>query len=598
MSDDSLLDQQLDEYRLVSLLGQGGMARVFLGLDVHLRRHVAIKVIDTSFRADSTYVERFEREAQAVAQLQHPHIVTLYRFGESAGQLYMAMQYIEGADLEYLLGSYRADGEYMDLKDIGRIVREVCEALDYAHDRGIIHRDVKPSNVMLDRNGWPYLTDFGLALLVESGTRGEIFGSPHYIAPEQAISSAAAVPQSDLYALGVVLYEMVTNRVPFEAETPLDTAMLHVSEAPPPPRGVRPEIGSALEDVILKAMTKEPEGRYQSGAELAKALDRALRRAPVSAPSPIASLTLTIPERVAIEAGEQSLALAAVAPPPPVPAADLDALEPAGVEVAPVLPNAEAGSPAAPVRIPSLLARIPSLLHVGLALGACVAISVLAGWLWLAGQQDQEEGQRPEVASVTSSAKAVLDTALPRPIATLDGAPTELAAYPIPPVPSQLPLGDSPLAPTVAPVSTPSPTLASSPTVLKEEPVSYDLMLALKGKDGVFVINRGAAPFPLLPLGLGDGAIEGWEWNVALLKPGECVAAWKEKGEPRPPAELVCSVVGEVVRREGDVRFWRGAFEVTYGGRVVGACEKEQDECPVTVQVEGWCNLYLPLMAK
>ena len=194
--------------------------------------------------------------------------------------------------------------------------------------------------------------------------------------------------------------------------------------------------------------------------------------------------------------------------------------------------------------------------------------------------------------------RTVLDTALSCPIATPEGAPAELAAYPIPPVPSQLPLGDSPLAPTVAPVSTPRPTQDSSPTVVKEEPVSYDLLVAQKGKDGVFVINRGAEPFPLLPLGLGDGAIEGWEWNVALLKPGECVAAWKEKGEPRPPAELVCSVVGEVVRREGDDRFWRGAFVVTYDGRVVGACEREQDDCPVTVQVEGWRNLYLPLMVK
>ncbi len=608
MSDDSLIDQQLDEYRLASLLGQGGMARVYLGLDVHLRRYAAIKVIDTPFRADSTYVERFEREAQAVAQLQHPHIVTLYRFGEAAGQLYMAMQYVEGADLGYLLASYQADGEYMEWKDLGRIIREVGEALDYAHGRGVIHRDIKPSNIMLDKSGWSYLADFGLALLVESGTRGEIFGSPNYIAPEQAMSSAAAVPQSDLYALGVVLYEMVTNRLPFEAETPLDVAMLHMSEAPPPPRNLRPGISSALEGVILKAMAKEPEQRYQSGAELADALERALRGVP--APAPISSLSLTIPERVAIEAAEQPLPPlpAAVVPLPPELAAGLIAPEPAGVELAPLppavapsLPKEEAGSLAAPARIPAFLARIPPRLYVGLALGACAVIAVLAGLLWLGGQQDGDGGQRPAAASVTSPAEeAALETVMPYPIATPIGAPTELAAYPIPPAPSSLPPGDTPPALTAAPASTPSPTRASSPTAVKEELVSYDLLLAVKGRDGVFVINRGAEPFPLLPLGLGDGegAIQGGEWNVALLMPGECVAAWKEKGEPRLPVELACSVIGEVVRREGDACFWRDAFQATYDGRVVGTCERKQDECPVTVRLGGWRNVYLPLVLR
>src|SRR5260370_42500091 len=206
MTDDSLLGRQLDEYRLEALLGQGGMARVYRGLDTRLKRHVAIKVIDTPFRADSDYEMRFEREAQAVAQLDHPHIVRLYRYGEADGLLYMAMQYIEGADLGFVLASYRADGDFMRSEDARRIVREVCLALDYAHSRGVIHRDVKPSNIVLDKQGRAILTDFGLSLLTEIGTRGQILGSPHYIAPEQAISSARAVPQSDLYSVGVILY--------------------------------------------------------------------------------------------------------------------------------------------------------------------------------------------------------------------------------------------------------------------------------------------------------------------------------------------------------------------------------------------------------
>ncbi|MEJ2560140.1 MAG: serine/threonine-protein kinase [Anaerolineae bacterium] len=160
---DDLLGKQLDEYHLDALLGQGGMARVYRGLDVHLKRWAAIKVIDARFRADSEYMKRFEREAQAIAQLEHPHIVRLYRYGEANGLLYMAMQYIEGADLDTVLATYREDGELIPPEDASRIAREVCLALDYAHSKGVVHRDVKPSNIMLDKEGNTILTDFGLA---------------------------------------------------------------------------------------------------------------------------------------------------------------------------------------------------------------------------------------------------------------------------------------------------------------------------------------------------------------------------------------------------------------------------------------------------
>ncbi len=307
---EDLIGQQLDEYRLEALLGQGGMARVYRGLDVRLNRWVAIKVIDTPFRTDSDYVTRFEREAQAIAQLEHGHIVRLYRYGEAHGLLYMAMQYVEGADLEAVLSTYRAEGAFIEPEEASRIVREVCQALDYAHNKGVIHRDVKPSNIMLDTEGCVILTDFGLALLTEVGTRGEIFGSPHYIAPEQAISSAGAVPQSDLYAVGIILYEMFTAEVPFEAEKPLDVAMMHIDETPRPPGQLRPEISPELEAVILKALAKEPEDRYPNGAALADALDQALHLAPAAAP---ASSRLSIPQRVANSLADYPL--------PPVPSA-------------------------------------------------------------------------------------------------------------------------------------------------------------------------------------------------------------------------------------------------------------------------------------
>jgi serine/threonine protein kinase len=199
----------------------------------------------------------------------------VYRYGEANGLLYIAMEYIEGADLETVLATYHDDQQFMPPSEVSRIIGPVCLALDYVHSQGVIHRDIKPSNIMLDSQGRPILTDFGLVLL-DYQTRGEIFGTPHYIAPEQVVSSAGAVPQSDLYSLGVILYEIFTGKLPFEADHPYDIAMLHLTEAPPPPRRHRPDLSPELEAVILKTLAKEPEGRYPSGAALAEALEQAL----------------------------------------------------------------------------------------------------------------------------------------------------------------------------------------------------------------------------------------------------------------------------------------------------------------------------------
>lgn len=268
MTEDALIGKQLGEYRLETLLAQGGMARVYRAVDVRLKRYVVVKVIDPPFHNDPDYIMRFEREAQAIARLDHPNIVRLYRFDEQDDWLYMAMQHIQGADLGTVLAGYRADKEFMQPDDVRRIIAEVCSALDYAHQKGVIHRDIKPANILLDQQGRTFLTDFGLALVTDVGTRGEIFGSPHYIAPEQAVSSAKAVPQSDLYAVGVILFEMFTGDVPFNGAEPLDIALLHMSEPPPVPRELRPEINPELEAIILKALAKNPEDRYQTGASL------------------------------------------------------------------------------------------------------------------------------------------------------------------------------------------------------------------------------------------------------------------------------------------------------------------------------------------
>jgi serine/threonine protein kinase len=276
--DDSSLGQQLDEYRLDALLGHGGMARVYRAADVRLHRNVAIKVIDTPFQANQEHLTRFEREAQAIARLNHPNIVEIYRYGEAQGFFYIAMELIDGSDLRSVLALHQKEQTFISPDDANRIVRQVCLALDHLHDQGIIHRDIKPANIMLDKDGNAILTDFGLALLTEIGTQGYIFGTAEYMAPEQVISSTQATPQSDLYAVGIILYQMFTNRLPFTADHPHDVARMQLEEAPPSPRAVNPNLSPQLENVILQALAKKPQDRYPGGAALVKALEQALQQ--------------------------------------------------------------------------------------------------------------------------------------------------------------------------------------------------------------------------------------------------------------------------------------------------------------------------------
>ncbi len=563
MTDDSLIGQQLDEYRIVSLVGHGGMARVYLGLDVRLRRYAAVKVIDTPFRTDVEHAERFEREAQAIAQLQHPHILTLYRYGQTAERLYMAMQYVEGADLRFILHSYQADEEYMEPDDIVRIVREVGQALDYAHAKGVIHRDVKPSNILLDRTGWCYLSDFGLALMVEVGTRGEILGSPYYVAPEQALSSAAARPQSDLYALGVILYEMVTNTLPFEAESPVDVAMMHIHDAPRPPRRLRPDISPQLEAVILRAMAKIPEERFRSGAELADAVEDALKTAPV--PAAEGSVSATLPQRVTLEAAERTL------PPPP-------AAEPGPAELEDEAPGRRRWM------------DIPLALVAGVALGMCVAAVLLAALVWDLRGQDREEVTREPLAALTWPSPSVRahGTATPSP-PLLPSSTAALILTAGAPSPSALPPDETSAVATLTASETPTVTptvptpIPPSPTAVPVQDATYSLLIVIRGGDGIFVTNQGDGPLPLAPLALGRGAVQGTEWGVPLLYPADCVVVWKDtRDEPEQPHWLDCRAVGEVLIRGGKDRFWRTAFDVTYDGADVGSCGRNQDECAIT----------------
>jgi serine/threonine protein kinase len=257
------------------------MAQVYQGWDTRLERVVAIKVIDARFRKRPNYAARFLREARAVATWRHPHVVQVYYADEEAGLLYFVMEYIDGQDLGQILSQHTETETLMRQDDVLDLGRAIASALDYAHGKGIIHRDLKPSNVMVAKDGRIVLTDFGLALHVDQGTLGETFGSAHYIAPEQAESSANAVPQSDLYSLAVILYELLTGRIPFDDPSSLAVAIKHITEPPPPPRQINPQLSQQTEEVILKALSKAPSDRYASGHELVAALEQALRPGPI-----------------------------------------------------------------------------------------------------------------------------------------------------------------------------------------------------------------------------------------------------------------------------------------------------------------------------
>ena len=277
---DPLIGKVLGDYTIVELLGRGGMARVYRGYDGKLNRYAAVKVIDTEIENEELREEfqaRFAREARAIARLQHPYIVGVYQFDQLWDLNFMAMQFIEGEDLRYILEDLHERNGLLPDAEVLTIMRDIASALDYAHSQGVIHRDVKPSNIMVTPDGHGVLTDFGLVLNVEDGTIGNTFGSAHYIAPEQAVSSAQSVPQSDLYSLGVVLYEMATGKVPFDDPSTMSVALKHLNEPPPLPSTINPDISPALEDVILHMLRKSPGDRYANGAEFVMALTAALQ---------------------------------------------------------------------------------------------------------------------------------------------------------------------------------------------------------------------------------------------------------------------------------------------------------------------------------
>jgi serine/threonine protein kinase len=266
--------QRLGPYQIVELIGRGGMAVVYKALQPALRRHVAIKVLPPYFVHEEGFRGRFQQEAEVVARLEHPNILPIYDYGQEGDVPYIVMPYVSGGTMrDWLANSVPLDRA---LQAYSRIL----SALEYAHTRepAIIHRDIKPTNILMSQGDWPLLTDFGIAKIVEPSLRatrsGTMVGTPEYMSPEQS-QGTGVDHRADLYAMGVMLYEMLTGRLPFQGQTPLALILAHVKDEVPSPRTFNPELSPVWDEVIRRSLAKEPAERYAS----AKAMDEAIQAA-------------------------------------------------------------------------------------------------------------------------------------------------------------------------------------------------------------------------------------------------------------------------------------------------------------------------------
>jgi tRNA A-37 threonylcarbamoyl transferase component Bud32 len=341
---EQLVGRQLGKYDIVEMIGKGGMAAVYKGYQASMNRYVAVKVMAQQFSDDEAFVNRFKNEAQLIAQLEHAHILPVYDFGEQEGLLYIAMRYLPTGTLED-----RIVAGGMPTKDAVSIFTQVASALDYAHSQGIIHRDLKPANILIDAQGNAFLSDFGIAKSLEGGQNltgtGSVVGTPTYMSPEQGLGEEIDA-RTDIYALGIMLFEMLTGRVPFSADNPMAVMLKHINEPPPALRQFKESIHEEIEGVVLQAIAKEKEARFQTAREMIDALNYAVQ---------LASGNVTV--RPPRPAAARTIASSPLAPTMPTPVAG--APQPATAATVPgAAAVAEAGitAPPAPTHVSELAA--------------------------------------------------------------------------------------------------------------------------------------------------------------------------------------------------------------------------------------------------
>ncbi len=553
---DPLLGKQLANFRIQRLLGQGGMATVYFGEDVKLGRSVALKVLDKRYRKHPDYARRFVNEARMMAKWRHENIIQIYYADNDQDIQYFVMEYVDGQDLSAVMDSMHARGRLMPAAEALRIGNAMAGALDYAHRHGVVHRDVKPSNILLSNDGRILLGDFGLALEVRDGSQGTAFGSPHYISPEQAKRSADAVPQSDLYSLGVILYEIFTGSVPFNDPSPESVALQHISVPPPAPRTLNPAISPAVETVLLRALAKNPRERYASGAAMMAALEQAL-----AANSPIMEL-----------------------PPLPVGVPSAQPKRPASQKAA-----ALAGQLPPTVRV-SPLGRRPYWLFFLLLLAAG------AGYLYF---NPLMQFTLPQPTSTREAGPEPSPTVPPPPTSTMPTSPTQ---PPAPPQATQSPPTHTATPVPFTPTAIPTETFAA-PTVLHPDGYPFSLIY---NESSFYLLNRSIvrrslSAFSFQRLGLDGKPMEepfpGYVWekpNNKNLLPKYCVSiiVYGLNTPYLNPPDCEFGIVGVIQPRfdrpQGRI-FWteqEGStqFRVLWLKEEVARCQS----------ADGWCDFFLP----
>jgi serine/threonine protein kinase len=382
---DELIGKKIGGYEVLNVIGRGGMATVYKAQQISMNRVVALKVLPRQFVNDDTYMQRFHREVKIIAQLEHRNIVPVHDYGEFEGQPYIVMRYMSGGTVDSLL----MNGA-LSLKAVQSIIGQITPALDYAHSKGVLHRDIKPSNVLMDDGGGAFVTDFGIARILNESASGAIttqgvVGTPSYMSPEQA-QGHPIDGRSDVYSVGVMLFEMVTGKRPFESDTPYSVAVMQVMQQPPAPRAINPDVLPSIEQVIYKAMSKRPEDRYQDMAMLAEALQRAVE-------PPMVKLTDTQP----------GLPRPTLPPPMPYYPAQPNAM---AAQPVPTPPPSQAYVPRARRR-PNLLVSA----FVGVLIG-CGLLGLLVAGAFLVINNNQQQEQTL-IASLTLAAESSVATDLP-----------------------------------------------------------------------------------------------------------------------------------------------------------------------------------------
>ena len=427
---------RLGKYEILEEIGRGGFATVYKDLDPGLQRQVALKVLHPHLAGDRPFVERFLREARAAASLNHPHIVTIYEVGEEQGDYYIAMQYLSGPSLMDIIANEAPVG----VERAVELLTPVAQALDYAHGRGFIHRDVKPSNIVLDEEGRPVLTDFGLVRAEEDASTatlsmtGMTLGTPQYMAPEQADPDYEGEldGRCDVYALGVVAYELLTGRPPFRGKTPLKVLMAQVSKSPPRPQEVNSNLPEAAGGVLLKALAKIPDERYQSGNAFMQALKQAGSEAKALRPEPAEGVTrseeMVVPSDSQVEVAEREPTGVREWRQPPLP----PNLEDTAQEEA----RAEASISTEPrVRTTQLTPQRWGVPRLAVYAGAFVAILVLIVWLATgrsSGTKVSSATPVPLVEQQVAIGGTTTDMAVPATATLRIPTPTPVPPMPIP----------------------------------------------------------------------------------------------------------------------------------------------------------------------